>query len=154
MYLRNGSNQYLELPYKDAAQVKMMSGETNNYYSAWRPISVYVNGQYWGLYELREKFDEEYFKSEDTASISSIDILSQSYFYQNVLRSVAGKPVDTFLAVYDAFKALNTASPLYWDSADHYFDMIYYNDYVIGQSWMSNTDWPQNNIKIYGIFKR
>ena len=149
IYLRNGSNQYLELPYKDAAQVKMMSGETNNYYSAWRPISVYVNGQYWGLYELREKFDEEYFKSEDTASISSIDILSQSYFYQNVLRSVAGKPVDTFLAAYDAFKVLNTASPLYWDSADHYFDMIYYNDYVIGQSWMSNTDWPQNNIKIY-----
>lgn len=149
IYLRNGSNQFLELPYKDAAQVKMMAGETNNYYSAWRPISVYVNGKYWGLYELREKFDEEYFKSEDTASISSVDILSQSYFYQNVLRSVAGKPVDTFLAAYNAFKNLNTASPLYWDSADHYFDMIYYNDYVIGQSWMGNTDWPQNNIKIY-----
>lgn len=54
-YLRNGSNQYLVLPYKDASQVEMMAGETNVYYSAWRPVSVYINGNYFGLYELREK---------------------------------------------------------------------------------------------------
>lgn len=149
LYLRNGSNQFLKLPYKDAAQVRMMAEETYNYYSAWRPISVYINGQYWGLYELREKFDDEYFKFQDTATTSTIDILSQSYFYQNVLRSVSGNPVDTFLHAYNAFKNLNTASPLYWDSADHYFDMVHYNDYIIAESWMGNTDWPQNNIKIY-----
>lgn len=70
----------------------MMVGETYNYYSAWRPMSVYINGQYWGLYELREKFDTEYFKEQDTATVSTVDILSQSYFYQNVLRSVSGNP--------------------------------------------------------------
>lgn len=149
MYIRNGSNQWLELPYKDASQVRMMCEETNNYYSAWRPVSVYINGQYWGLYELREKFDDEYFKFQDTASTSTVDILSQSYFYHNVLRSISGNPVDTFMAAYNAFKNLNTASPLYWDSADHYVDMAYYADYVIGESWMGNTDWPYNNIKIY-----
>jgi CotH kinase protein/Chitobiase/beta-hexosaminidase C-terminal domain/Secretion system C-terminal sorting domain len=148
-YLRNGSNQYLTFPHKDACQVKMMAGETNTSYSAWRPISVYINGQYWGLYELREKLDEEFYKLKDTANSSSIDILSQSYFYNNILRSVAGDPVDTFLANYDAFNALNETSSLYWDSADHYFDMVSYNDYVIGQSWMGNVDWPQNNIKLY-----
>ena len=44
LYLRNGSNQYLELPYKDAAQVEMMGCSTNIYYSAWIPITVYING--------------------------------------------------------------------------------------------------------------
>ncbi len=148
-YLRNGSNQYLRLPYKDAAQVRMMAEETHNYYSAWRPVSVYINGQYWGLYELREKFDADYFKFQDTATSSTVDILSQSAYYQGVLRSVTGNPVDTFLAACDAFKLLNANSPLYWDSADHYFDMTYYTDYIIGESWMGNTDWPWNNIKIY-----
>jgi hypothetical protein len=148
-YLRNGSNQFLNFPHKDACQVKMMAGETNTSYSAWRPISVYINGQYWGLYELREKLDEEYYKLKDTANSGSIDVLSQSYFYDNILRSVAGNPVDTFRANYEAFKALDETSNLYWDSADHYFDMASYNDYVIGQSWMGNIDWPQNNIKIY-----
>ncbi len=148
-YLRNGSNQYLRFPYKDAALVRMMAEETNNYYSAWRPVSVYINGQYWGLYELREKFDADFYKFQDTASSNTIDILSQSAFYQGVLRSVTGNPVDTFLAAYNAFKVLNANSPLYWDSADHYFDMQYYNDYIIGESWVGNTDWPNNNIKIY-----
>jgi hypothetical protein len=27
--------------------------------------------------------------------------------------------------------------------------MTYYTDYIIGETWMGNTDWPQNNIKIY-----
>ncbi len=148
-YLRNGSNQYLKLPYKDAAQVRMLAEETHNYYSAWRPVSVYINGQYWGLYELREKFDADFFKFQDTADTKTVDILSKSAYYQGVLRSVAGNPVDTFLAAYNSFNALNANSPSYWDSADHYFDMQYYNDYIIGESWMGNTDWPSNNIKIY-----
>jgi CotH kinase protein/Fn3 associated/Lamin Tail Domain/Secretion system C-terminal sorting domain len=149
LYLRNGSNQFLKYPIKDAAQVRMMAGETNCTYSAWRPMTVYINGEYWGLYELREKLDAEYYKLLDTASTSSIDIISQSYYYDNEIRSVAGNPVDTFAANYNAFNALNPNSVNYWDSADQYFDLIYYADYIIGQSWMGNVDWPQNNIKMY-----
>ncbi|MBL7765533.1 MAG: CotH kinase family protein [Chitinophagaceae bacterium] len=149
IYLRNGSNQFLTLPYKDAAQVRMMAGETNGYYSSWRPVSVYVNGGYFGLYELREKFDEEYFKEHDGATKSTVDIYSLSYYYGSILRSVAGDPVDSFFVAYDSLKALNVADTAYWNKADRFVDQTYYNDYIIGQSWMANTDWPQNNIKIY-----
>lgn len=147
-YLRNGSNQYLTLPYKDATQVMSMCAETNNYYSAWRPISVYVNGSYYGLYELREKFDAEYFKTLEGADPDSTDILSASLWYGGSLRSLQGS-LDTFYSRYNAFVALNPTDPNYWDKADKYFDMAYYNDYMIGQTWMGNVDWPGNNIKIY-----
>jgi chromate transporter len=30
-----------------------------------------------------------------------------------------------------------------------YFDLKYYADYIIGETWAGNVDWPQNNIKIY-----
>lgn len=146
-YLRNGSNQYLVLPYKDAAQVKMMCDETNGYYTAWRPVSVYINGEYFGLYELREKTDDEYFKTLEDAD--SVDILSLSYWYGGVLRSTLGCPPDSFYNSYAALNALNTNDTAYWNNADRYVDMQYYVDYIIGQSWMANTDWPQNNIKIY-----
>ena len=89
-YLRNGSNQYLTLPYKDACLVEAMCGETNTYYSAWRPITVYINGAYFGLYELREKFDTEYFKTLEGADADSIDILSLSAWGGSVLRAVEG----------------------------------------------------------------
>ncbi len=147
-YLRNGSNQYLTLPYKDAAQVKMMAGETNNYYSAWRPISVYINGQYFGLYELREKFNTEKFKIEDNATESTVEILSISAFYGFVFRAVKGD-VDHYWEDYDAYWQIDTQDENYWEETDQYFDLKYYTDYIIGETWMGNVDWPGNNIKIY-----
>ncbi len=149
LYFRNGSNQFLAFPHKDAAQVAMMADETNNYYSAMQPVSVYINGRYFGLYEMREKFDEEYFNEYDNAVESTVDIMSLSYYYNSILRSVEGDPVDSFFTAYNELKALNPADTAYWSQADRYFDMQYYNDYIIAESWMPNTDWPQNNIKIY-----
>lgn len=147
-YLRNGSNMYLNFPYKDAAQVQMMVGATNGYYSSWRPVTVYINGSYFGLYELREKFNAEYFKTLEGADKDSIDLLSLSYWNGSVLRAVIGS-VDSFYADYNEFDLLNTADTGYWTSADRLMDLTYYSDYIIGQSWMGNVDWPYNNIKIY-----
>ncbi|NVO02007.1 MAG: lamin tail domain-containing protein [Bacteroidetes bacterium] len=147
-YLRNGSNQYLNFPYKDACEVEAMGDETNNYYSAWRPISVYINGAYFGLYELREKYDLEYFETLEGANPDSTDILSLSYWNGSVLRAIEGS-VDSFYTNYSSFESINTSDTAFWTKADHYFDMKYYNDYIIGQSWIADTDWPQNNIKIY-----
>jgi len=148
IYLRNGSNQYLVFPYKDACQVKVMGSETYNYYSAWRPISVYINGGYFGLYELREKFDTEYFETLEGANPDSSDILTLSYWYGSVLRAVHGE-ADSFWNSWGSFQALDPADTAFWNLADQYFDMKYYNDYIIGQSWMGNNDWPGNNIKLY-----
>lgn len=148
IYLRNGSNYYLSLPYKDAAHLEGMGAETNNYYSAWRPITVYINGAYFGLYELREKFDAEYFETLENADADSLDLLSLSYWKGSALRALEGS-IDSFYADYEAFKGLDPADSNFWNDADRYFDMVYYNDYVIAETWAGNVDWPWNNIKIY-----
>ncbi len=148
VYFRNGSNQYLSLPYKDASQVRMMSEGTNNYYSSYRPASVYINGQYFGLYELREKFNKEFFEVHDGAKPDSIELLSLSYFYNLVLRALEGN-AGNFWNSYDSFIALNPTDSNYFTQADNYFDLKHYTDYIIGESWMGNVDWPGNNIKIY-----
>jgi hypothetical protein len=148
IYLRNGSNQYLNLPYKDASQVRMMSEGTKNYYSAYRPVSVYINGQYFGLYELREKFNSEYFNIHDGATTDSIEILSLSYFYNLVLRALEGN-VDNFFNSYEEFLNINPINTDFFEKADKIFDLKHYSDYIIGESYMGNVDWPGNNIKIY-----
>jgi hypothetical protein len=148
IYLRNGSNQFLNLPYKDASQVRMMSEGSDNYYTSYRPVSVYINGAYFGLYELREKYNQEYFEQHDNATRDSIELLSLSYWYNLVLRAVEGD-VDHFWADYSNFNALDPSSPTYWQDADQYFDLKHYTDYIIAESWMGNVDWPGNNIKIY-----
>jgi hypothetical protein len=148
IYLRNGSNQYLNLPYKDACQVRMMSEGSSNYYSSYRPVSVYINGAYFGLYELREKYNQEFFEQHDNATRDSIELLSLSYWYNLILRAVEGD-VDHFWSDYSNFNALDPSSPTYWQDADQYFDLKHYTDYIVAESWMGNVDWPGNNIKIY-----
>lgn len=149
LYFRNGSNQWLQFPYKDAFLQEALSGTTQNAYSAMRPVSVYINGSYFGLYEMREKIDEEFFKEYDDSDKDSTDILSVSAWNGYVLRSVHGAPADTFVNRYELFNALDPTDPGYWNEADQYFDLTYYTDYIISESWVGNTDWPGNNIKIY-----
>ncbi len=148
VYLRNGSNQWLTFQFKDAMECKMMSYETNNYYSACTPVVVYINGAYFGLYEMREKLNDEFFEQNAGASIdSSFNLLSLSYYYQSVLRALNGS-VDTFINDYNSFLKLNPAGTTYLEKADQILDLKYYTDYIIAQSWIADTDWPFNNIKI------
>lgn len=148
IYLRNGSNQFMVYPQKDAVQTEQMGRYTYNYYSGYRPVSVYINGAYFGLYELREKFDTDFFEQTDNADNDSTDILSQSYWYGGMLREVRGS-IDSFYYARQQFNLLNAADTAFISQADQYFDMNYYTDYIISQSWIGNRDWPYNNIKIY-----
>jgi hypothetical protein len=148
IYLRNGSNQYQVLPHKDAMQVEMMCAPTNNYHSGWRPVSVYINGGYFGLYELREKFDSQFFEVYDNADPASVEILSLSFFYGSILRAVEGS-VDSYYDSYENWSNISISNPNYIEQMNSYFDVNYYIDYIIGETWMGNADWPQNNIKIY-----
>jgi hypothetical protein len=147
VYLRNGSNQYQILPHKDAAQVKMMAGATNSYYAAWQPVTVYINGSYFGLYELREKYDDEYFRTLEGADPDSVDLLSLSAWNGSMLRPTEGA-VDPFWADVSAFGLIDPAQPNFWDLTDARFDLTWYTDYIIGQQWMGTKDWPVNNIKV------
>lgn len=149
-YIRNGSNQYLYYPCKDAIETKCMGDSTNNTYSGYAPVQVYLNGEYWGYYELREKLDEDFFKQHFGTNEDSLEILSVSYWYGGTLRAVTGAdPVTRFNDDYNKFLSINALSDNFWDIADRYFDLEQYTDYICAQSFMADTDWPYNNIRIH-----
>jgi hypothetical protein len=148
VYLRNGSNQWQTFQFKDAMECEMMSYNTNNYYSNCTPVVVYINGSYFGVYEMREKLNDEYFQENYKATIdSTFQLLSQSWYYNSVLRALNGS-VDAFTTDYNNFLNLNQAETNYLQKADQILDLDYYTDYIIAQSWIADNDWPNNNIKI------
>jgi hypothetical protein len=113
-----------------------------------RPVSVYLNGQYFGLYEMREKLDEEYFKQQDNGSKSSMDVLSLSYWNGGVLRATSGD-VNHYWNDVGYVWGLDPTAPDYMTKMDSLFDMTYLTDYIIGETFVANYDWPGNNIKVY-----
>jgi len=148
LYFRNGSNMWLAYPWKDAMHVEMMMGETNGYFSAMRPAVVYINGNYFGVYEMREKLDREYFETYDNCVGSPMDNLTQSAWYGGQLRANEGD-IMNYYDSFNSFSALDPSSSDFLEEADDIYDMEYLTDYIIGEAWVGNTDWPGNNIRIY-----
>jgi hypothetical protein len=154
-YVRNGSNQFLVLPYKDALEVTALGRNTFTYYSAYHPIVVYLNGKYFGVYELREKINEDFLKDNYQMDTDSLDFLEVSYFKSQIkginppqLEALQGS-TQPFVADSARFFNLNTQSADYLEKVGEFLDLQSYTDYIIAESWVADVDWPYNNIKIF-----
>jgi gliding motility-associated-like protein len=113
----------------------------------WRPCVVYVNGQYWGVYEIREKADDhdytDYYFDQDKFNLYYLKTWGgtwQDYGAPNaqpdwtnlrnyILNNNMGNPAN--------FAYVDTL--LSWKSLCDYF---VFNSYVVNQDWLNwNTAW-------------
>ncbi|MFN0276521.1 MAG: CotH kinase family protein, partial [Chitinophagales bacterium] len=147
-YLRNGSNFSNVLPYKDAYMTRITDG-TLNEHMAYTPIVVFLNGEYWGLYELRDKLDEPHFEHVHNVPNEELDLLSLSYWYGGVLRTLSGSDSD-FYDMKDYLYYYPTPTDTdFFSIANQYLDLYQFTDYLIAETYLGNADWPWNNIKIF-----
>lgn len=147
-YLRNGSNQHNILTYKDGLQVTALGRNTYTYYSAYEPIVVYINGEYFGVYELREKINYDYLEDNYQMNIDSLDFLGVSYFKGQQLEALRGS-IQPFIDDFNYFLDLEVESADFLSEVDQFLDIKSYTDYIIAESWVGNNDWPFNNIKLF-----
>ncbi len=146
-YLRNGSNYWNQYPQKDATFMRMMR-ETNANSQAYSPVIAYVNGEYFGVYELREKANEGYFATNYGNDRDSLDLLSVSYFYgAGVLRTVKGSD-SSFYSMKDLITTYDPTASDYFSVCNKKLDLFNFTDYLVGENWFANYDWVYNNIKI------
>lgn len=147
-YIRNGSNQHLKLFYKDGLQVTALGRNTYTYYSAYHPVAVYINGKFFGIYEFREKINDDYLVDNYDMDIDSLDFLGVSYFKGQQLEALRGS-IEPFLNDYRMFLNLNPLANNFLEQVGNFLDLKSYTDYIIAESWVGNNDWPFNNIKLF-----
>jgi hypothetical protein len=73
--LRNSGNDWLKSQIKDAAVTSLMFG-TDLEYQSHKSVASYVNGDYWGIYKIREKVNEHFIASKANVSADDIDLLT------------------------------------------------------------------------------
>lgn len=61
--LHSGGNSVFTTLISDAFVHQMVSNKTNVATMAWRPCILYLNAEYWGLYQLREHYSDVYFQN-------------------------------------------------------------------------------------------
>ncbi len=58
---RNGGDDWEEALLRDAMTESIVSDRMACGIMAYRPARLFLNGSYWGIYNIREKFDKTYF---------------------------------------------------------------------------------------------
>ena len=75
LLLKGGSEDYPYSMMRDELLTGIASTNTYLYTQAMKPVVLYLGGEYWGVYYIRERFSDEYVASHLNVSAESVDIL-------------------------------------------------------------------------------
>ena len=112
-----------------------------------QPAVIYLNGQFWGLLNIREKVNENFLKDHhpeiDEDSLDIIEGTFRREFYANEGTR------DEAIRLYDLSKLTTAGVPFIYERFTEYLDIESFIDYVIIQTFINNTDWPWSNVKYW-----
>lgn len=138
LMLRNGGNDWNRGIMRDYALQGLVSG-LNLGTQAGRPVHVFLNGEYYGILNLREFADENHVTAHFGVSRDNIDMV----FGEREV--VAGDMVDYNKLVWFA-RVNDLQDPAKYAVAINWIDIDNYIDYEITQIYCDNRDWPGNNV--------
>ncbi len=98
-----------------------------------RPVAVYINGKYWGLYDLNENQNEDYLYAHYGVDPDKTDIIRRNE------TPLAGTRYD-FKRVRAYALDQNTALDEKYAQLCEWVDVDYFTDYLISQAYFANGD--------------
>lgn len=133
------------------AMFQQLSKPLNLAVMAYRPAVAYLNGEYWGLHNVRESFDKFYFATRYGVDPENVDLVRQGEDPANPLHVAytvdsgdpnAGTEYDALLNWVAGHSLSQEAN---YQSLQGHVDITNITDYVIAETFFANTDWPRNN---------
>jgi len=152
LVLRNGGNDGAKLKkthIRDAFTHKIYKQlNPENAIAAYKPLHVFINGYYWGIYNLRERQDEYYIKENFGYEKDEIDFLEYDYAEPGYKKTIAGnwddfEDLKSFVIDNDMSVGAN------YNIMSERMDMDNFIDYQIIEIFIGNQDWLNNNIKFW-----
>ena len=107
----------------------------------YRPMLVYLNGEFWGLYNLREKVNEHFIASHHPIDPDEIDLVEVQW--ANV------GSIDNYNSLVEYVSQADMTDPVVYDSLSKWIDIDNHINYNVAQIFIDNRDWPGNNIKYW-----
>lgn len=149
LLLRNSGNDWSESLLRDLFMQSLIKEPTELDMQYGRPAIVFINGEYWGIQNIRERFDERYLQSHygiGTEEATFLEPVGTNYI------SFARGTTDGmghFETLYSNLSLdANIMNGSRFDELSEMMDMQNFTDYNIAQIYFRNTDWPSNN-KLY-----
>ena len=143
--LRNGGQHTWSDRIQDAI-VSRLAMNSHIDRMGYQPCIVYLNGDYWGLYGIREKIDEHYVESNHGIDSKKVDLLNRD-------SALSGSSAH-FAETYYLIQNTSVSDPNFINVLGSRFDLNNYMDYFIFQTYIQNMDWlgiawGLNNVKLW-----
>ncbi len=152
LILRNAGNDGIEIGgagLRDVVIHDLYKNIDPNYgYSAAKAVNLFVNGQFWGLYNLRERQDRHWLKSVYGIEEDDVDYLERTAGEGDTRDELAGD-----WEAFDLFE--QSAIDLDLSDDDTYATFVEqmnlrnFIDYQALEIYIVNQDWLSNNMKFY-----
>lgn len=107
-----------------------------------RPVVLYLNGNYWGWMNLRERINLGLLANDYGANIDSVLLMNQ----ENV--SVQGDTIH-FHNLREHIIHADLAQAANWNVVEDQFDLHSFKDYMVLEMFAGNVDWPANNVRYW-----
>ena len=139
--LRNSGNDWLQTMMRDALLTDLVS-DCDLDYMAYRPSIVFLNGEYWGIYNVREKINEDFLASHRGVDPDNLDLLENDAY---VLEGDA----DHYNAMMEFIESHDLTVAENYEYVKTQMDVHNYACYQASEIYIANFDWPDNNIKYW-----
>ena len=148
--LRNSGNDWEQGMFaRDAVAQAIVRGQCDLETQAYNPVVMYLNGEYWSIINMRERYDKHYFGGYyDYVDEGNIDLLKinkeKNSFNASDGDSLRYEEMMLYLKQNSMAEAEN-----YEYVKNHYIDVDNMINYYIAQLFCQNTDWPDNNMRLW-----
>ena len=138
--IRGTMNDFSHTLMKDAVTMEAVSN-LNFIQNYVQPVLLYINGNFWGIHEIRNRFDDDYLSELIDNDKDSIRIVAPVVFgnpWQHQYKEM--KEVYDFIVDNDLTDGSN------YEYVASKYDIPQFIDYLVAETFFANTDWPGNNL--------
>lgn len=139
LILRMGGDHGNDVIVYDVLNSYLTKGRNIEYQKS-RSAQVFINGQYWGLYNIREKLNEHYFTTNFGLDGNEVNMVKDGGIVQQ------GSVAD-YVKLIEYIRHHDISESHVYNYVKAEIDVYNYIDYMASQIFIVNNDWPSNNIK-------
>lgn len=114
---------------------------------ATEPVILFLNGEYWGIYNLREKLNEDYLAAHHNINKENVDIISQ--YWRRDYPVVNSGNDEEFNTLIDFIENNNIQTEANYNFVEGLIDIDNFVNYQVVEIYAANYDWPGNNSKCW-----
>ena len=141
LVLRNSGGDFAKAHFRDGFWHRMARDHDLDIDAlGYRPTMVYINGEYWGILNLRERTSAHH-----VANHYGID-RKQVLMMENENLSRVGDTIH-FAQLRDYILAHDMNDPEHFAQVQDQLDLPSFKDYVALEMFAGNADWPANNVR-------